>query len=487
MKKTSVSDREFLEYLAQRVMIEKGLDPFWPSPLLQELSGIKKLEFTPTDSLRDLRNLPWCSIDNNDSRDLDQLTVWRKSDGGWEILVAIADVDALVKKDSVLDVHAGVNTTSVYTVAKTFPMLPEKISTDLTSLGFGEDRLAVVVQFLVDDRGMVGGTDLYRAWVRNQAKLTYAGVGLWLETGDSLPPGLASLPEVAENLKQQNQAAQKLKTRRFSKGALGLETGQDRLAFQGDELQGFEPDPKNVARELIEEFMVAANGVTAKFLANHHAPTIARVVRSPRKWERIVELAAELGFNLPKEPNSPDLEVFLAEAKVLDLQGFPDLCLSIIKLLGPGEYAVQIPGESALGHFNLGMKEYVHSTAPNRRYPDLITQRILKAVLSGENFPYTPEALEILALHCTAAEDLARKVERTIFKSAVAALLENRIGETFQALITGTTHTGVWVKIESPPVEGRLVEGFEGKKVGQKIKVQLVSVDKEKGFIDFKN
>ena len=459
MKKTSVSDREFLEDLAQRVMIEKGLDPFWPSPLLQELSGIKKLEFTPTDSLRDLRNLPWCSIDNDDSRDLDQLTVWRKSDGGWEILVAIADVDALVKKDSVLDVHAGVNTTSVYTVAKTFPMLPEKISTDLTSLGFGEDRLAVVVQFLVDDRGMVGGTDLYRAWVRNQAKLTYAGVGLWLETGDSLPPGLASLPEVAENLKQQNQAAQKLKTRRFSKGALGLETSQDRLAFQGDELQGFEPDPKNVAR----------------------------VVRSPRKWERIVELAAELGFNLPKEPNSPDLEVFLAEAKVLDLQGFPDLCLSIIKLLGPGEYAVQIPGELALGHFNLGMKEYVHSTAPNRRYPDLITQRILKAVLSGENFPYTPEALEILALHCTAAEDWARKVERTIFKSAVAALLENRIGETFQALITGTTHTGVWVKIESPPVEGRLVEGFEGKKVGQKITVKLVRVDKEKGFIDFKN
>ncbi len=479
--------RSILQRIARQVMLERGLFPVFSRKVLAELDRIHVSATQTGAALRDLRNLLWCSIDNDDSLDLDQLTVAEAlSAGAVKIRVAIADVDSIVKKQSAIDNHARQNTTSVYTVAEIFPMLPEKLSTDLTSLNYASDRPAVVVEMVFAADGSLQGSDVYQALVRNHAKLAYNSVAAWMDGTGPMPQGIETVGGLEENLRLQDRVAQILKTNRYGRGALELETIQVHPVFDSGALKELEKDQQNRAKDLIAEFMIAANGVTNRYLTSKKFPTLQRVVRTPKRWSRIVQIAAERGFKLPKEPNSKALENFLVVAKADDPLRFPDLSLSVIKLLGSGEYVVQFPGESPIGHFGLAVKDYNHSTAPNRRYPDLITQRLLKAALAGGSPPYDDNELELLAQHCTEQEDDAKKVERQVEKSAAAMLLESRIGEQFDAIVTGATDHGTWVRIFNPPVEGKLEYGYEGVDVGERVRVQLISTDVERGFIDFK-
>jgi len=486
---TNTDDRQhrsILQRIAHRAMLEKGLIPNFPVRALAELDGIIGPATRTEESTRDLRNLLWCSIDNDDSLDLDQITVAEAMPGGAaKVLVAIADVDAVVKKRSALDDHARQNTTSVYTVAETFPMLPEKLSTDLTSLNYESDRLAVVIEMVLAGDGSLQRSDIYRATVRNRAKLAYNSVAAWIEGNGPMPEGIGAVKGLDENLRLQDRVARQLKALRHLHGALDLETIEARPVFDGDEIKDLEADTRNRAKEIIEDFMIAVNGVTARYLASKKFTSLRRVVRKPKRWERIIELAAERGATLPREPDAKALEQFLVSAKAADPLLFPDLSLSVIKLLGSGEYVVQLPGGSVAGHFGLAVKDYAHSTAPNRRYPDLITQRLLKAAMAGRVQPYENDELAALAKHCTEEEDAAKKVERQVTKSAAAMLLESRIGEQFDAIVTGAADKGTWVRLVHPPIEGRLESGFEGMDVGQGLRVQLVRTNVERGYIDF--
>ncbi len=487
---THTNDRQhraILRGIARRAMLERGLLPDFPPQALAELDEIKGPAVQTEPSARDLRHLVWCSIDNDDSRDLDQLTVAEVLPGGAaRVLVAIADVAAVVNKDSALDDHARHNTTSVYTGAETFPMLPERLSTDLTSLNYESNRVAVVVDMVFAGDGTLQDSDLYGATVRNHAKLAYNSVADWLEGAGPMPSGIGSAGGLDENLRLQERVAQKLKALRHTQGALSLETLEAHPLFDGDELKDFAADKSNQAHDIIENFMIAANGVTARYLAAKMLPSLRRVVRTPKRWDRIVELASERGGTLPQEPDAKALEQFLVRQQAADAVRFPDLSLSVIKLMGAGEYVVEVPGESPAGHFGLAVRDYAHATAPNRRYPDLITQRLLKAALDGRSQPYQKDELEALAKHCTEEEDAARKVERQVGKSAAAMLLESRIGERFDALVTGASDKGTWVRLLHPPVEGKLVNGFQGVDVGHRVRVQLIHTDVEHGCIDFK-
>ena len=483
-----------LERIAYRVMKERGFLPDFSRDALNELEKMQPVDWGTESPMKDLRQLLWASIDNDDSLDLDQLTVAETlPDKTVKILVAVADVDALVRKNSAIDDHARQNTTSVYTAGKTFHMLPEKLSTDLTSLNDHEDRLAIVIEMVISDAGEMLSSDIYRALVRNHAKLVYNSVGAWLEGKGSMPEGKGSMPEavavvpgLAENLRVQDRVAQRLKARRHEHGALDLQTLEARPVFAGEEIQDLRVDERNRAKEIIEDFMIAANGVTAGFLRGAKVPSLRRMVRSPKRWGRIVEIAAQHNSQLPAEPDSTALASFLVAQKAADPLRFPDLSLSVIKLLGPGEYVVESPEEAVPGHFGLAVKDYTHSTAPNRRFPDLITQRILKAALAGSPVSYSREELVGLARHCTEKEDDANKVERLVAKSAAAMLLASRIGDQFDAICTGAADKGTWVRIFHPPTEGRLLYGYEGVDVGSRLKVQLIHTDIEKGFIDFK-
>jgi len=479
--------RSILQNIAHQAMIERGLLPDFSAEALAELDGIQRPATRTEEATRDLRELIWCSIDNDDSRDLDQLTVAEAMPAGAvKLLIAIADVDALVKKQSALDKQAQQNTTSVYTAAQIFPMLPEKLSTNLTSLNLDADRLAVVVEMVIAENGTLQSSDLYGATVRNRAKLAYNSVAAWLEGKEPLPPGIETVAGLEENLRLQDQVAQKLKALRHVHGALNLETIQARPVFAGDEIKDLKAEEKNRAKEIIEDFMIAVNGVTARYLASKKFPSLRRVVRTPKRWERIVELAAERNFSLPDTPDSKALDQFLIKEKASDPLRFPDLSLTVIKLLGAGEYIAELPGDSTTGHFGLAVRDYMHSTAPNRRYPDLITQRLLKAALAGQAWPYEQDELAALARQCNEAASAAKKVERQVEKSAAAMLLETRIGEQFEAIVTGASDKGTWVRLLTVPVEGKLVSGFEGLDVGQKLRVKLVDTDVERGYIDFK-
>jgi len=479
--------RSILQRIAHQAMVAKGLVPDFPAQALTELAGIHGPATGTDGSTRDLRNLLWCSIDNDDSLDLDQLTVAEALPGGAvKILVAIADVDALVKKQSALDDHARQNTTSVYTVAETFPMLPEKLSTDLTSLSAASDRLAIVMEMIFTGDGTLQSSDIYEATVRNIAKLAYNSVAAWLESSGPMPQAIGAVSGLDENLRLQDRVAQKLRALRHLQGALDLETLEARPVFAGDELKDLAADKRNRAKDIIEDFMIASNGVAARYLVSRKFPVLRRVVRVPKRWDRIVELAAERGSKLPQEPDAKALEQFLVSAKAADALRFPDLSTSVVKLLGAGEYVVQFPGGAVTGHFGLAVKDYAHSTAPNRRFPDLITHRLLKAAMAGSACPYENIELADLAQHCTEEEDAAKKVERQVTKSAAAILLQSRIGEQFDAMVTGASVKGTWVRLLHPPVEGRLASGFEGMDVGHQLRVQLVHTDVERGFIDFK-
>ncbi len=478
------SDRSTLQHLAAQAMLNAGLAPEFSADALTELAAVKTAPSDP--AVRDLRQLPWCSIDNDDSLDLDQLSAAAAMpNGATKILVAIADVDALVKKDSALDRNARRNTTSVYTSARIFPMLPERVSTDLTSLAFDRDRLSVVIEMLIEPDGSLASSDVYRALVHNKAKLAYNSVAAWLDGTDPMPPAIGAVPGLDENLRLQSAAAQRLRTLRHTHGALDFESIEARPVFDGETVSDLSTEKTNTAKQLIEDFMIGSNGVTARLLEQKGFPSVRRVVRVPKRWDRIVELAAERGARLPAEPDSLALNKFLIDARAADPLRFPDLSLSVIKLMGSGEYTVEMPGADGPGHFGLAVRDYGHSTAPNRRYPDLVTQRLLKAAIAGQPVPYTKSELDELALHCTDAEDAAKKVERQIEKSAAAMMLRNRIGQAFDAIVTGVNAHGTFVRLLSPPVEGMLIEGAEGVDVGMALRVRLKATNIERGFIDF--
>lgn len=493
MNTNNRNHRAILKEIAHRAMIGRGFLPDFSTKVLAEVASLKPGQVTSGDSsgghsvIRDLRNLLWSSIDNDDSLDLDQLTVAEAtSSNNVKVYIAIADVAYAVKDGSAIDQHARNNTTSVYTAAEIFPMLPEKVSTDITSLNFNQDRLAIVVEMLINDDGGLEESDVYPAWVHNHAKLAYNSVAAWLEKNGDIPEAITAVQGLAENIKLQDKAAQSLKNLRHERGALVLDTIEAKPVFDGDQIQALDIDEKNRAKEIIEDFMIAVNGVTSRYLSARNFPSIRRVVRTPKRWERIVAIAADLDYKLPQLPDSKALEEFLVKQKAADPLRFPDLSLAVIKLLGAGEYVAELPNGNAPGHFGLAVKDYGHSTAPNRRYPDLLTQRLLKAALQGKAVPYTIEELNVLAAHCTAAEDAANKVERQVEKSAAALLLESRIGEIFDSIVTGASEKGTWVRLLSVPVEGKVVQGFEGLDVGDRVQVQLISVDVEKGFIDFR-
>ncbi len=467
-------------------MLERGLLPDFSPEVRSQTAAIAPASAAPEPALRDLRHLLWASIDNDDSRDLDQLSVAEPLGGGAvKILAAVADVDGIVKKGSPIDGHARVNTTSVYTAAAVFPMLPEELSTDLTSLGEDRDRPALVVEMIVRPDGAVHEFDVYRAAVRNRAKLAYDSVAAWLDGVAPAPARVSAVAGMEQQLRIQDRVAQAMRALRHQRGALTLETIEARAVFDGDAISDLRPEEKNRARELIEDFMIAANGAIARTLEAKGFPSLRRVLRSPERWERIVALAAGLGERLPPEPAALALEMFLARRRSADPARFPDLSLSIVKLLGAGEYVLELPGQAAEGHFGLAVRDYTHSTAPNRRFPDLVTQRLLKAALGRLPVPYAGEELVALASHCTRQEDAAAKVERRVRKSAAALLLASRVGERFDAIVTGASPKGTWVRIARPAVEGKVVRRAEGLDVGDRVRVELVHTDVERGFVDF--
>ena len=474
---------DFLAGIARQAMIDKGLEPDYPNAALQQLDTIKG---PATESgLRDMRDLAWCSIDNDDSRDLDQLTWAEKKGENNRVLVAVADVDAIVKKDTPLDGHAHTNTTSVYTAARIFSMLPEKLSTDLTSLNQDVDRIAMIMEMMVAADGTVGSGDVYRAVVRNQAKLAYNSVASWLDGKGEMPPRIKEVKGLEETIRLQDKVADQMRERRHELGALDLETIEAKAVLENGKVVDLKQDVRNNARMLIEDFMIASNGVSARYLESHKFSSIRRVVRSPERWDRIEKIASDLGDKLPADPDAGALEAFLLRRKKLDPLRFPDLSLAVVKAMGAGEYVLEKPGENPIGHFGLAVKDYAHSTAPNRRYPDLITHRLLKAAMSNTKTPYSDPELEALAEHCTTQEDAANKVERQVRKSAAASLLESRVGERFDAICTGASSKGTYVRIFHPPIEGKVVHGWEGLDIGERTNVKLVSVNVEKGFIDF--
>jgi VacB/RNase II family 3'-5' exoribonuclease len=480
------SDRSHLRSIARSAMKFRGLEPDFPPAALREVAAMAGPPQNGHEPLRDLRSLLWCSIDNDDSRDLDQLSVAEVlPDGAVKVLIAIADVDAAVERASAIDRHAAINTTSVYTPGAIFPMLPERLSTDLTSLNAHEDRVSVVTEIVVSAAGAVTGSDVYGARVRNQAKLAYNAVGAWLAGTGPLPPAAAAVRGMDEQLKIQDRVAQSLDHVRHEQGALEFQTIEVTHVFDGDTLTELAPELPNRAKKLIENLMVAANGVIARYLDAHDFPSLRRVVRSPERWDRIRAVAEGLHATLPPTADSGALAAFLAARRAADPESFPDLSRTIIKLLGSGEYVVDPPGAEPPGHFGLAVRDYTHSTAPNRRYPDLITQRLVKAVLAGQPSPYSIDELEHLAEQCTRQEDNAQKVERQVRKSAAAMIVQHRIGETFHAFVTGASNKGTFVRTVSPPIEGMLVHGGGGVDVGDRLNVRLVSVDVDRGFIDF--
>ena len=481
------SQRAHLHAIAVTAMRSRGLDPEFPPDAVAQAAALSAPPRTTEEPTRDLRARLWCSIDNDDSRDLDQLSVAEPlANGDVKILVAVADVDAAVRKGSPVDRHAALNTTSVYTPAAVFPMLPEKLSTDLTSLNPDEDRLAIVVEFVASSGGEVSAADVYGAVVHNRAKLAYNGVGAWLARQGPLPPAAAAVTGMDEQLEMQDRAAQALDRRRREQGALQFESVEVQHFFDGDTLEAVKPQPPNRAKGLIENLMVAANGIVARFLDARGFPSLRRVVRSPARWDRIRDLAATLGGDaLPDAPDSKALAAFLARRRQVAPETFVDLSQTVIRLLGSGEYVVDPPGAEPPGHFGLAVRDYSHSTAPNRRYPDLITQRLVKAALAGHTAPYSIDELESLAAHCTRQEDNANKVERQVRKSATAMVIASRVGERFDAIVTGASSKGTFVRVGAPPIEGKLMKGDHGLDVGDRLRVRLASVDVDRGFIDF--
>lgn len=471
---------------ARQEMIKEGFDPDFPPEVERQLAALKAKTGSPQQSgFRDLRSLLWSSIDNDTSRDLDQAEVAERVSGGTRILIAIADVDSDVPIGSPIDKHAAGQTTSVYTGVRTFPMLPEQLSTDMTSLNEGADRLAVVVEMVVAGDGSVISGGVYRALVRNQSQLTYSAVGAWLEGSAPAPDKVKASDELVAQLKLQDEAAQSLGQERQRLGALTIDRVEAEAIFSNGAVKGIAARKKNRASELIENFMIAANGVMAKTLTEAGVSFISRVVRTPERWPRIVELAAQHDWKLPAEPDSGALNVFLQKIRTADPVHYADISLAVVKLMGPGEYVLSRHGDRDQGHFALAAHDYTHFTAPNRRFADTVTQRLIKSALGKQPPPYSDQELESIARNCTLKEDAARKVERSMNKRIAAVALQHQIGQSFAAVVTGVTPKGVFVRISDPPAEGLLVRGQETVDVGDQIRVKLVSTDPARGYLDF--
>jgi len=473
--------------IARRALLARGFLPDFSSEVLMEVERAEPPTVKAGGPVRDLRDLLWCSIDNEDSQDIDQITYCERLPGDrMRVLVAVADVDALVTKGTATDGHARTNTTSIYTGVRVFPMLPERLSTDLTSLREGRERPAVVAEMVVDSSGGLSDADLFTAVVENKVELEYDGVGRGLEEGaEAMPAEVRGAEGLDAQLRLQDEAARRLRERRHERGAIEFETWEPRPVVRDGKVVDLVPETKNRARELIEDFMIAANSVAAAFLEERGLPSIRRVVRSPKRWSKIVEKASSLGHVLPQEPDSKALARFLRMRRKEDPDSFPELSLTVIKLMGPGEYVVDAPSRDSPGHFALAVKDYTHSTAPNRRFPDLVIQRLLKAAIAGKGPPYEAEELGRLARHCTEREKEAEKVERQVKKSAAAVLMMDRIGEHFEGIVTGASEKGTWARVFRPPVEGKVIRGWQGLDVGDRIRLELVGVDVERGFIDF--
>jgi VacB/RNase II family 3'-5' exoribonuclease len=469
-------------------MRENGFEIDVSPGVAQQLSDLERHPplVAPGADVRDLRRLLWSSIDNDTSRDLDQLELAERSpDGTTKVMVAIADVDAFVPKDSPIDRQAAGRTTTVYTGVRTFPMLPEQLSTATTSLQEGADKLAVIIEFVVGTNGQVQASTVYRGVVRNTAQLSYDAVGAWLEDRGPAPPKVAASPDLEAQLRLQDGAAQALRNERSRHGALNIETIETRPVVVNDQILSLEIQEKNRATELIEDFMIASNEVVARLLAARKVSSIRRVVETPKRWDRIVALAATLGGRLPAAPDSKALNDFLIARKSADPDHFADLSLTVIKLMGPGEYVLERPGDPEQGHFGLAVTDYTHSTAPNRRFADLVTQRLAKAALANQPPPYTDDELRVVAAKCTSKANAARKVERDVAKRIAAIAMSGRIGETFDAIVTGVTPHGTFVRVVKPHVEGLLAQGEQGADVGDRLRVRLIRTDVEHGFVDF--
>ena len=477
-----------LAALAREEMIEHGFTPDFSPEALRQAAALRAdtAQPTPDGAVRDLRGLLWSSIDNDTSRDLDQIEVAeRLANGAIRIRVGIADVDGDVPKASPIDAHAAANCTTVYTGVKNFPMLPDDLSTDLTSLNEHADRLSVVVELTVAADGSVQDGTAYRAVTRNAAQLAYSSVGPWLEGTGAPPAKVAASHDLQTQLRLQDEAAQNLRAQRHRLGALDLDRSESEAVMSDGYVTGIKPRFRNRATQLIEDFMVAANGVIARLLRDHRIASIRRVVKTPERWDRIVELASRTGDSLPGDPDSGALNEYLMKRRAADPVHYADLSLAVVKLMGPGEYVLERPGEAAVGHFALAVHDYTHSTAPNRRFADLVTQRLVKAVLAKQASPYGDTELDGVARNCTLREDAERKVERAMQKRIAAVAMHDRIGEVFSAVVTGVTPKGVFVRALSPPVEGRLMRGEQGLDVGDQIRVKLLNTDPQRGFIDF--
>jgi VacB/RNase II family 3'-5' exoribonuclease len=470
---------------AKQIMQAHGFEPDFPPAVEQQLAELKAHppQVSLTADIRDLRQLVWSSIDNDTSRDLDQVEVAeRLPSGEIKVLVGIADVDAFVAKHSPIDEHAASQTTTVYIGIRNFPMLPEELSTGATSLLENADKLGVVIEFVVNKNGEVSSSDVYRALIRNQAQLAYDSVGAWLEDKGPAPAKVAASTGLQAQLKLQNEAAQALRNQRYQNGALNIDTSETRPVVLNEQVVDIENQPRNRATELIEDFMIAANGVVARMLEK--VPSLRRIVRTPKRWDRIVQLAATHNEKLPAEPDSKALNDFLLKRKAADPDHFADLSLAVIKLIGPGEYVLERPGDPEEGHFGLAVQDYTHSTAPNRRFADIVTQRLIKNLLSGQPAPYSDDELTAIAQNCTIKEDAARKVEREMSKRIAALAMSRRIGDTFDAIVTGVTPRGTFVRVLQPHIEGLLVQA-QGVDVGDRLRVKLTRTDVQQGYIDF--
>ncbi len=475
-----------LQAIARQVMTTAGFQPDFPPETQQQLAQINAHPpaLTPSDKVRDLRNLLWSSIDNDTSKDLDQIEVAeQQANGDIKVMIGIADVDAFVVKDSPIDQHAERETTSVYTGVSIFPMLPNELSTGASSLLPDVDRPAIVTEFCVDVSGKLTSSNVYRAIVRNKAQLTYSAVGAWLEGTGAAPPKLAASSELQAQLKLQDQIAQALRKLRYANGALNIDTEEVHPILLAAQVVDVVKQEKNRATELIEDFMIAANGVVARMLQK--VSSLRRIVKTPAHWDGIVRLAAEQHVTLPATADSKALNDFLVQRKAADPDHFADLSLAVIKLIGPGEYVLERPGDPEQGHFGLAVQDYTHSTAPNRRYADVVTQRLIKSVLDGKPGPYSDNDLAAIATNCTEKGDAARKVEREMAKRMAAVAMCHRVGETFDAMVTGVTPKGTFVRVLQPHIEGLLAQGGQGLHVGDKIRAKLTRTDVQHGFIDF--
>ena len=471
---------------ARREMIQQGFDPDNAPGTAQQIAAIRtKPAPTPADGVRDLRDLLWSSIDNDTSRDFDQIEVAERTAAGIRIRIGVADVDSDVPAGTPIDRYAAQETVTVYTAVRNFPMLPEELSTDLTSLCENEDRRAIVIEMIVDAQGSIAAPKIYRGIVRNKAQLTYNATGAWLEGRSEAPPKIAASTDLQAQLKLQDEAAQALRGQRVRLGALDFDRVEAVATIHDGYVQDIEAARRTRANDLIEDFMVAANEVMARTLKEAGASSIRRVVKTPARWPRIVELASQFGQDLPTDPDSGALSAFLQNRRLADPDHYEDISLAVLKLMGPGEYVLSRPGDTGQGHFGLAALDYTHSTAPNRRYADMVTQRLIKALLVKGQPPYSDSELDAIARNCTLKEDAARKVERAMGKRVAAVAMHRYIGQTYAAVVTGVTPKGTFVRVLNPPIEGMLCRGQAGVDVGDRLQVKLIATDPERGFIDF--